>query len=41
MSARYYLPFRHDEVAKAVMNSHLKKFYPSKNIILSSALEYI
>ena len=41
MSTRYYLPLRHNEVAKTVMNCHLKKFYPSKNIILSSEPEYI
>ena len=42
MSARYYLPLWHDEVAKAVLNSHLKKFYPSKkNISLSSRPKYI
>ena len=41
MSTRYYLPFRHDEVAKTLLNSHLKKFYPSKNITLSSEPEYI
>ena len=41
MSARYYLPLRQDEVAKTVINSHLKKFYPSKNTTLSSAPEYI
>ena len=41
MSARYYLPLRHDEVAKAVLNSHLKKFYPSKEIRFSSEQEYI
>ena len=41
MSARYYLPLRHSEVAKTLLNSHLKKFYPSKNIILSSEPEYI
>ena len=32
MSARYYLPLRHDEVAKAVLKSHLKRFYPSNKI---------
>ena len=32
---------RHDEVAKALLNSHLKKFYPSKNITLSSEPECI
>ena len=41
MSTRYYLPLRHNEVAKTVMNCHLKKFYPFKNIILSSEPEYI
>ena len=41
MSARYYLPLRRDEVAKTVLNSHLKKFYPSKEIKLSSEPVYI
>ena len=41
MSARYYLPLRHDEVGKTVLNSHLKKFYPSKEIKISSEPEYI
>ena len=31
MSARCYLPRRHDEVAKTVLNSHLKKFYSDKH----------
>ena len=41
MSARYYLPLRHDKVAKTLLYSHLTKFYPSKNIALSSEPEYI
>ena len=41
MSTRYYLPLRHDEVAKAVLNSHLKKFCPSKEIKFSLGPEYI
>ena len=42
MSARYYLLLlRHDEVAKTLLNSHLKRFYPSENITLSSEPEYI
>ena len=41
MSARYYLPLRHDEVAKTLLNSHLKNFYPSNKITLSSQPEYI
>ena len=41
MSARYYLPLRHDEVAKTVLNSHLKKFYPSKEIKFSSEPEIV
>ena len=41
MSTRYYLPFRHDELSKTLLNSHLKKFYSSKSITLSSAPEYI
>ena len=41
MSARYYFPLRDDEVAKTLLNSYLKTFYPSKNITLSSEPEYI
>ena len=41
MSARYYLPLRHDEIAKTVLNSHLKKFCPDKQVTLSSDPEYI
>ena len=41
MSARYYLPLRHDKVAKTLLYSHLKKSDPSKNIALSSKPEYI
>ena len=41
MSARYCLLPRHSELAKTLLNSHLKKFYPSKNITLSSEPEYI
>ena len=41
MSARYYLPLRHDEIAKTVLNSHLKKFYSSKEVKFSSEPEYI
>ena len=41
MSARYYLPLRHDEIAKIVLNSHLKKFYSSKGVKFSSEPEYI
>ena len=41
MSARYYLPLRQDELAKTVFNSHLKKFFPSKEIKFSSEPEYI
>ena len=40
MSARYYLPLRHDEIAKTVLNSHLIKFFPSKEIKFSSEPEY-
>ena len=40
MSARYYLPLRHYEVAKTVFNSHLRKFYQSKEIKFSSEPEY-
>ena len=31
MTARYYLPLRHDQVTKAVPNPHLKTLYPCKN----------
>ena len=41
MLARYYLPLRHDEVAKTVLNFHLKKLCPDKQITLSSNPEYI
>ena len=41
VSPRYYLHLRHNEVAKAILNIHLKKFYPSKNIPLSFESEYI
>ena len=41
MSARYYLPLRHYKVAKTLLNSHLKKFYPSNKITLSSQPIYI
>ena len=41
MSARYYLRLRPDEVAKTVLNSHLKNVCPDKLITLSSDPEYI
>ena len=41
MSARYYLPLRHDEVAKTLRNTHLKKYHPSNEIKLSTEPEYI
>ena len=41
MSARYYLPLRHDEVTKLVLKSHLKKFYWSNKIKFSSEPEYV
>ena len=41
MSARYYLPLRHDEGAEIVLSSHLKNFCPSKEIKFSSKPEYI
>ena len=41
ISARYYLPFRHDEVSKTVLDSHLEELFPDKRIILSSDSEYI
>ena len=41
MSARSYLPPRHDEVAKTVMNSHLKDFCPDKQITFPNDPEYI
>ena len=41
MSTRYYLPLNHEEVAKTVLKSHLKTFYPSKEIKFPSEPEYI
>ena len=41
ISARYYLSFRHDEVSKTVLDSHLKELFPDKRITLSSDSEYI
>ena len=41
MSAIDHFPVRHNKVTKTITNSHLKKIYPSKRIILSSELEYI
>ena len=41
MSARYYLPLRHNEFGKTVFNSHLKKVCPGKQITLSSDPEYL
>ena len=41
MSATYYLPLRHDEVAKTVLSYHQKKFCPDKQITLSSDPEFI
>ena len=41
MSSRYYLPLRHDEVAKTFLYSHIKKYSPDKKITLSNESEYI
>ena len=41
MLSRYYLPLRCDEVAKTVLNFHLKKFCPDKQITFSSDSEFI
>ena len=40
MTPRYHLPLRHDEIAKTVLNSHLIKFFPLKEIKFSSEPEY-
>ena len=41
MSSRFYLPLRHDEVAKMFLYSHIKKYSPDKKITLSNESEYI
>ena len=41
MSSRFYLPLRHDEVAKTFLYSHIKKYSPDKKITLSNESEYI
>ena len=41
MSSRFYLPLRHDEVAKTFLYSHIKKYNPNKKITLSNDSEYI
>ena len=41
MSSRFYLPLRHDEVAKTFLYSHIKKYNPNKKITLSNESEYI
>ena len=32
MPSRFYLPLRHDEVAKTLLYSHIKKYSPDKKI---------
>ena len=39
MSSRFYLPLRHDEVAKTFLYSHIKKYNPNKKITLSNESE--
>ena len=41
MSSRFYLPLRHDEVAKKILYYHIKKYSPDKKITLSNESEYI
>ena len=41
MSSRFYLPLRHDEVAKTFLYSHIKKYSPDKKITLSNESEYL
>ena len=41
MSSRFYLPLRHDEVAKTFLYSHIKKYNLNKKIRLSNESEYI
>ena len=41
ISSRFYLPLRHDEVAKKFLCSHIKKYSPDKKIALSNESEYI
>ena len=41
MSSRFYLSFRHDEVAKTFLYSHIKKHNSDKKITLSNESEYI
>ena len=40
MSSRFYLPLRHDEVAKTFLYSHIKKYNPNKKITLRNESEY-
>ena len=32
MSARYYLPLRHDRIGKILYNSHIQKHFPENQI---------
>ena len=41
MSSRFYLPLRHDKVAKTFLYSHIKTYSPDKKITLTNELEYI
>ena len=41
MSLRYYLPMRHDVVAKTIYNAIRRKDCPGINIVNTSVLEYI
>ena len=41
MSSRFYLPLRHDKVAKTFLYSHIKTYSLDKKITLTNELEYI
>ena len=41
MSARYYLPLRHDAVAKSVLTAHIKKHNPETRISQQRDPEYV
>ena len=40
MLSRFYLPLRHDKVAKTFLYSHIKKYSPDKKITLSNESEH-
>ena len=41
MSSSFYLPLRHDQVAKTFLCSHIKKYSPDKKITISNESEYL